>query len=457
MPSPKDPNKYLGPNVYTGVDVIRNRSPGLPDYRQPETGRNYELMTIWQVSKDPTSGVEGDLWILSKIVANQGYWVKIASGVTPSGGILTLSDTANTLVFPTVGGNIQLEGSAGIAITSVPLSNKLTFALTGGSGAIDSIQVDALTAPGVNPVMPTALGLMTISGTSVASHAVPIETRTRALNAFNIEVQLASEQVASSQTNAGLASFSNTQFDVDAAGFVTLLGSTNPAVTQFNVDAHTAPGTDPVLASSTGLINITGAQVASGVVGTNVIRTDSLAANTITVEIQRSTAVAASDVTKNGVAHFNSAQFSVDSDGFVSSTVSPGGSWVLIETKTGAASSELIFNTSLSNYTELMFNWFAITTAAGTAYQLSADNGSTLISGEQGGVPVSNFGLITAAGLNWGYLLIQNTPGTIGRVATTFDQIAANTPITIATNSSAKINWVRIFGTITGDINVFGR
>lgn len=326
MPSPKDPNKYLGPNVYTGVDVIRNRPPGLPDYRQPETGRNYELMTIWQVSKDPSSGTEGDLWILSKIVANQGYWIQIGSGVTPSGAVLSLSDTADTLVYPEVAGNIgniQLEGTAGISIISDPGSHKLVFALTGGGGAIDSIDVQSATAPGVDPVTPTAGGLMTISGASVASHAVPIETHTRALNAFNIEVQLASEQAASSQTNAGLASFSNAQFDVDASGFVTLLGSTGPATTKFDVQTATAPGVDPVTPTVTGVVTVNGSLVAAHSVP---LETHTRALNAFNIEAQVASAVAPTPANTNsaGMACFNNTQFTVDAtSAMVGLTVMP--------------------------------------------------------------------------------------------------------------------------------------
>lgn len=94
-------------------------------------------------------------------------------------------------------------------------------------------------------------------------------------------------------------------------------------IDSINVDANTAPGTDPVLPTAAGLITITGAQVATGTVGANVIRTDSLAANSLTIEIQRTTAVAATDSTKNGVAHFDSAEFAVDSSGFV--TLKGGG------------------------------------------------------------------------------------------------------------------------------------
>lgn len=170
--SPQSPNKYLGPNVYLTICVTRNRSPTGADYRQPETGKLYPFNSFWLVGKDPTTGVQGDVWYLSKIVANVAYWVKLGAS---AGG-------------PTLG---------------------------------------------------------------------------------------------------------------------------------VNVDAFTAPGTNPVLADINGLITITGAQVAAGVVGANVIRTDSIAINSFRIEIQRSTAVASTASLNNGVSHFNSAQFSVDANGFV--------------------------------------------------------------------------------------------------------------------------------------------
>lgn len=97
----------------------------------------------------------------------------------------------------------------------------------------------------------------------------------------------------------------------------TELGNTTNDINSIEVDASTPPGTDPVLPTALGVLTMTGAQVAAGTVGANVIRTDSLAANTLTVEIQRSTAVASTASVNNGVAHFNSAHFSVDGNGFV--------------------------------------------------------------------------------------------------------------------------------------------
>lgn len=113
-----------------------------------------------------------------------------------------------------------------------------------------------------------------------------------------------------------------------SSGTVVITGSTNAinlditggasAIEKFDVDAHTAPGTDPVVPLA-GTIALTGAQVAPGVVGANVIRSDSLSANSITMEIQQTSAVAAKDTTKNGVSHFNSNHFTND-QGFISAT-----------------------------------------------------------------------------------------------------------------------------------------
>ena len=185
------------------------------------------------------------------------------------------------------------------------------------AGEIDVIgnnpEIPTLFIADVGSAVPIA-NTLEILGTSVAAGTTPVET-TGSGNTLTVEVQTAQESAVTDATKIGLALFDSTAFDVDANGFVTLTGG-GGATTNIDVDAHTAPGTDPVVPSG-GNIIITGAQVASGVVGTNVIRTDSLAANTVTIEIQRSTAVAATDITKNGVAHFDSAAFSVDANGFV--------------------------------------------------------------------------------------------------------------------------------------------
>jgi len=263
--SPKQPNIYVGPNVYICSIVNRNREPTGADYRQPETGKLYPTGSYWLIGGNPTTGVFGDLWYLSKIVANVAYWLKLSSG---------------------------------------------------GSGTLLAIEVDAVTAPGVNPVTPI-VGIITFHGDVVSNHSVPVETRSRALNVMNLEVQYATSAAATDGTKSGLAHFNSSMFTVDASGFVSLAGG-GLAIDQINVDANTAPGTDPVVADATGQITVTGAQVAAGTIGANAIRTDSLAVNTYTIEVQRAAAAASSSVNNNGISSYNSTDFTVDANGYVS-------------------------------------------------------------------------------------------------------------------------------------------
>src|SRR5690606_4492147 len=85
-------------------------------------------------------------------------------------------------------------------------------------------------------------------------------------------------------------------------------------ILDIEVDANTSPGTNPVL-PIVGTISITGAQVSSGAIGTNVIRTNSLAPHQFTIEIQRSETSVAPDIDLNGVSHFNEEDFEVDANG----------------------------------------------------------------------------------------------------------------------------------------------
>lgn len=156
-----------------------------------------------------------------------------------------------------------------------------------------------------------------ILGTYVAATSIPVET-VGSGKTVTVNVQLSDESVGSDVTKVGLASFDASAFTVDANGFVTLNGG-GVAATDIQVDIFSAPGTNPVVPLA-GVITITGDQVAPGSIGENVIQTNSLLPNTLAVEIQRSSSAASSDKNLNGVSHYNSGQFTIDSDGFVSLT-----------------------------------------------------------------------------------------------------------------------------------------
>lgn len=185
---PNSPTRYVGPNVFLVPSVTRNREPTGADYRQPETGKLYPVSTIWQVGKDPTTGTEGEMFILTKIVANVGYWQLITDGTV---------------------------------------------------GPLLKVQVDDNIAPGVNPVEPDADGLMRVHGTIVDASLIPIQTISRALNAYSVEVQVSTETAASDRDLNGLSHFNNAQFDVDADGFVSLNGGTGPALQTLSDDVNT--------------------------------------------------------------------------------------------------------------------------------------------------------------------------------------------------------------------------
>jgi len=144
-------------------------------------------------------------------------------------------------------------------------------------------------------------------------------TSTVTINATGAVATQYDEDVGSAVPSGGI-------LNVLGANGITTTGSGNTitieltggsqAIDSIGVDAFTAPGTNPVLPDSNGLITVTGAQVAAGTT-TNVIRTDSLSANHYTIEVQRSQAVASTTIGDNGVSHFNSADFTVDANGFV--------------------------------------------------------------------------------------------------------------------------------------------
>lgn len=301
--SPKNPRDYVGPNVYIVTTVTRDRRPLSTDYRQPETGKLYPISTLWQVGANPTTGVEGEIFVLTKIVANTAYWEILSSPIV---------------------------------------------------GTVTSLNVDTSSAPGTNPVGPDIDGEITITGGQVAAGTIganAIRTNSVAANTFTVQIQraaaaasssvnnagilslnsthftidangyadvkTATEQASSAAANAGVASFLNSQFDVDANGFVSLQNGL--PIASVNVDANTGPGTDPVVPDSSGQITVTGAQVASGTIGANAIRSNSLAANTYTIEIQRSAAAASSSVNNAGISSYDNRYFGIDSSGWAHS------------------------------------------------------------------------------------------------------------------------------------------
>ena len=151
-------------------------------------------------------------------------WIQIPGGGTALIEFTGGTGTSGTFpVNPNAFGQIELLSSDGSVEITGGL-NSLDFE-TNGSIVIESFTVDAVTAPGTNPVTPNA-GLVNVGGAVVTAHNVPVETRTRALHTYKVEVQYASAVAATDGTKVGLAAFDSAHFSVDTSGFVTANFST---------------------------------------------------------------------------------------------------------------------------------------------------------------------------------------------------------------------------------------
>lgn len=225
------------------------------------------------------------------------------------------------------GGAMTTDGQLWIGATALPHVRKgsltspdssltigysapnITLAIAGGTTTGKTITGNDGTV-----LSPTA-GNWNIFGASTAAGTSPVRT-SGAVSTLTVNVQKSQALAATDATKVGLANFDSAAFDVDANGFVQLNGG-GIAATSFDIQANSAPGTDPVVPTAAGVVTINGAVVSNHSV---VLETRSRAANAYNLEVQYATSAAATDGTKSGVAHFNSAQFSVDANGFVSAT-----------------------------------------------------------------------------------------------------------------------------------------
>lgn len=316
--SPKDPTDYRG--IKNGVvpAVSRNRRPTSDDYRQPETGRNYPITCIWQVGASPTTGSQGELWLLSKIVANVATWIQIGSG---GGGALNTLTAENVTVLPSGAGDITFQGTVvdngangqplyargteadpthdmdyqiqvSTTVTPTPGSrvacgilslNENQFQIDSTSG-MASLK-GSTTAPPIilfalddgNSASADVSGVIDFDGAVVnnATNAKPLFTkRTPLTNDIVAQIQVAttSTDAAKSVNKAGIMSANSVQFDVDATtGFFSLKGSVaDPPVLTFT---GTGGGSVAIGPDANGNIFVAGA---GGAVATT-------AGNTITV------------------------------------------------------------------------------------------------------------------------------------------------------------------------------
>lgn len=212
--SPKSPNKYLGPNVYQVLCVTRNRAPTGSDVFQPETGKYYPFSSIWVVGKDPTTGIQGDLWILGKIVANVAFWTQISAGTgtlvqlaVPTGSSPVSPDGMGIITFTSTGGTLSINGTG---------SNTINFEVIDSGLPWHNVTATSATMVSDNGYQPNNAGLVTLTMPSIVSSTFGDTIKVSGFGAGGWLIQCVGGQTihyGSSSTISGGSLASTNQYD----------------------------------------------------------------------------------------------------------------------------------------------------------------------------------------------------------------------------------------------------
>jgi len=194
-----------------------------------------------------------------------------------------------------------------------------------------------------------------IDGLTVANglYAKPVFT-TGSGNTIDVNVQVgaAITGAPANSNNAGIVSFDDTMFTVDANGFVQLIGGSDA------IDSITGDDGAAVFPDGAGNFNVVGSIVANATNSKPLYFDGTAAANTQTLELQVATGIAAAPADSNdaGIASFSTSHFTVDANGFVELV----GGGVAVDSNTGddgvAVSADAAGN----------FNWIGNTVANAT-------------------------------------------------------------------------------------------
>lgn len=146
-----------------------------------------------------------------------------AENVDFSGGFPvapTMTTNGQLLIASTASPNIKVGNiTSPLGTITVGYSSpNITIDLSGGSTGIDSVAVQS----GISPIVPTAAGLITINGSSVAAGTNPVLTAGTGANTMAVQVQISQAISSADATKIGLSNFNSAHFTVAATGFTSL-------------------------------------------------------------------------------------------------------------------------------------------------------------------------------------------------------------------------------------------
>jgi hypothetical protein len=296
------------------VTVFSNRDPTIYDFDFPIQKRwfNYMLTREWMLLATPlVNNQTTATWVMLNSSGSLNLSIPVPLGTSP----VTPSNTG-VLTFTSSDASIAITGSLNtINFQNMSAINSQT--LTGDDGI-------AITPSG---------GTIGLQGLVVANstNAKAVFIAEGSAHVEQVEVQLSAAIASTNIAKVGLSAFNASQFVVDGNGFVSLIGGSSAPTLGIVPDIHTNPGTSPVVPNVSGNIIMTGSLVAAG---THPVRIDSLMTNTIEVEVQTAQAIASTNASNVGLSAFNSSQFTVDGNGFVSLSTSGGSGSIVQEIRT---------------------------------------------------------------------------------------------------------------------------
>lgn len=260
-----DSLSYADSRLSTVPVVHAPRRPTVNDKKFP-------MWCEWRTNKDSQLPVtEGEFWKLIRFESNgDATWVQVdIGGAGP--GVDDLRDQVNVQVTPDASGNIDIDG-----------------AVVNNAANPSGIPLETVADPGTNTLD------------------------------MQIQVSTARTGAPGDKNDAGICSFDDTAFAVDGEGYVTLVGGAGPAVDSIDIDFNTGPGTDPVVPSGAGVIQIFGNTVTNATNAASPVATHSRAANQFHIDVQLGAAVAATpaDPEDAGLLSMDNSHFSVDANGF---------------------------------------------------------------------------------------------------------------------------------------------
>ena len=272
------------------------------------------------------------------------------------------------------------------SITFVTGPNSLSLAVTGGTSVGKTITGDS---GGARP--PTA-GNWTIIGGTVVAGTSPLKTA-GAGSTITINAQLSQALAAGDSTKVGLANFDSSSFAVSATGFVTLTSGLVGA-SKFTVTSATGGAANPVVPDGAGNVTITATSVAANTLA-NGMRTHTSAANAYIIETQLTSTSAATNTTRQGLASFDSAFFTADANGWVTS--GPTGStstWTPALT-IGGSSAGITYVRQVGYYQRIgnlvYFTWNIALSSKGASAGIAVITGLPAALGPTGAVSMQTF------------------------------------------------------------------